>query len=384
MKNLIVLAAGVSAVAVASPALAQPEYIPGQYICTFDASVSKGEVVSASKRAADTVRGTVMRDYKNTIRGFAVRMPNENSMGNPKAAMKRGGSPVADCEQDQIATVDLYPTPKAPSNKAKPGSGGGSPSQSTPYGISRVKGLANYTGSNVAWIIDTGIDLDHEDLNVDVGRSVNFVERESSPEDLNGHGTHVAGTVAAVNNSIGVIGVAPGAKVIAVRVLNRRGSGSYSGIIAGVDHVAANGAPGDVANMSLGGGYSQALNDAVIAAAANGIHFALAAGNESTDANTKSPASANGANVYTVSSMTSSDSWSSFSNYGNPPVDYAEPGSSILSTYKGNGYSTLSGTSMASPHLAGILLATGGNPQTSGTVKNDPDGNPDPIGVVSK
>ena len=381
MNKIIVLAASVSAVAVASPALAaQPEYIAGQYICQFDASVSPSEVRGRSDRAAAAVRGTVLHRYDRSIKGFAVKLPNENSMNNPARAMRAQG--VSKCEQDQIATIDVWPTTKAAGPKGKPGAGGNDPAQTTPYGITRVRGISNYTGSNVAWVLDSGIDLDHNDLNVDVARSVSFVRGDANDE--NGHGTHVAGTIAAINNGIGVIGVAPGAKVISVRVLDRRGSGSYSGIIAGVEHVAANGRAGDVANMSLGGGYSQALNDAVIAAARTGVIFTLAAGNESTDSNTKSPASANGTNVYTVSSMTSSDSWSSFSNYSNPPVDYAQPGSGVYSTYKGGGYATLSGTSMAAPHLAGVLLANGGRtPATDGTVRNDPDGNPDPIAVVN-
>jgi len=190
-------------------------------------------------------------------------------------------------------------------------------------------------------------------------------------------GTHVAGTIAAINNDIGVVGVAAGATVISVKVLNSRGSGSYAGVIGGVDYVAANGKPGDVANMSLGGGFSQSLNNAVVAAAAKGIKFTLAAGNESTNAGTKSPASANGPNIYTISSMASGDNWSSFSNYGNPPVDYCAPGSSIYSTYKDGGYRTFSGTSMAAPHAAGVLLL--GNAGDGGTVKGDPDGNPDSI-----
>ena len=190
-------------------------------------------------------------------------------------------------------------------------------------------------------------------------------------------GTHVAGTIAAINNDIGVVGVAAGATVISVKVLNSRGSGSYAGVIGGVDYVAANGKPGDVANMSLGGGFSQSLNNAVVAAAAKGIKFTLAAGNESTNAGTKSPASANGPNIYTISSMTSSDNWSSFSNYGNPPVDYCAPRSSVKSTYKDAGYRTLSGTSMAAPHAAGVMLL--GDFITDGTVNGDPDGNADRV-----
>ena len=134
-----------------------------------------------------------------------------------------------------------------------------------------------------------------------------------------------------------------------------------------------NGRPGDVANMSLGGGVSAALDTAVVNAAAGGVRFALAAGNESDNANNHSPARANGPNVYTVSAFAVGDKWASYSNYGNPPIDYAEPGSAIKSTWLNGGYNTISGTSMATPHLAGILLA--GAVRNGGAVSGDPDGN---------
>lgn len=263
---------------------------------------------------------------------------------------------------------------------AKPGSeGSGLVAQEIPYGIARV-GYTDGTGKT-AWILDTGIDLTHEDLKVDASRGFNAFTTgrdAGSLNDGNGHGTHVAGTIAALNNTVGVVGVAYGATVVPVKVLDSRGSGSYSGVIAGVDFVAANASPGDAANMSLGGSASQGLDDAVIAAASKGILFALAAGNDSKHASTTSPARAEHANIYTVSAMNSSDSWASFSNYGNPPVDFCAPGVSIKSTWKSGGYNTISGTSMAAPHVAGILLLRG-KPLTDGNVKNDPDGNADPI-----
>jgi subtilisin family serine protease len=312
----------------------------------------------------------ITHSYSKALNGVAVTL-------NP-ADIKRLATDdrIKYIEQDRVITL-------APPSDRRPGGGGGGgtpPPQVTPYGITRVNGVSNYTGSNVAWIIDTGIDIDHPDLNVDASRGFNTFSSGkdgSSLDDGNGHGTHVSGTIAAKNNSIGVIGVAPGATVIPVKVLNSRGSGSYSGVIAGVDFVAANGSSGDVANMSLGGPVSAALDNAVIAAAANGIKFALAAGNESDNADNHSPARANGANIYTISAMNSSDNWASFSNYGNPPVDYCAPGVSILSTWKDGGYNTISGTSMAAPHAAGVLLL--GTAKSGGTVNNDPDGNRDQI-----
>jgi len=340
--------------------------IPDRYIVVLNDDVSGVPgVASDMARAFGLTRGHV---YQNSIKGFSATIPAGRL--NALARDPR----VKYVEPDKIVTL-------APPPGKGPGGGGSEPppAQTTPWGISRVNGGVSGAGKT-AWIIDTGIDLDHPDLNVDVARSVDFTGSRKGAEDEHGHGTHVAGTIAAKDNSEGVIGVAAGASVVAVRVLDRRGSGSYSDVIAGVDYVGTNGSSGDVANMSLGGPVSQALDDAVVGAAqSSGVKFVLAAGNESDDANNHSPARANGANVFTVSAMDSNDNWAYFSNYGNPPIDFAAPGVSVYSCYKGGGYATMSGTSMAAPHVAGVLLLGAAN--TDGTVNGDPDGNPDPIAV---
>ena len=152
-----------------------------------------------------------------------------------------------------------------------------------------------------------------------------------------------------------------------------------STIIAGVDFVTSNGKPGDAVNMSLGGGAYEPLDLKVVGMGEEGLFVALAAGNESDDAENHSPARAEGNNIYTVSACDKNRVWAYFSNYGNPPIDYCAPGVSVLSTYKGGTLATMSGTSMAAPHVCGVLLATGGNPKSDGSVTGDPDGNPDPI-----
>lgn len=365
-----------------SEGLNEDRTLEGQYIVVMKSSSftkMKGNVQQQINNerekiitAAQITDQQIIQTYSNTIAGFAAQLDDE------QLEKLRNNDKVDYIEKDRIYI--FAPPCGTPNGGSCDGGGGGSANQETPYGIARVNGGTTYTGSNVAWIIDTGIDLDHPELNVDASRGFNAFTKGKdgkSLDDGNGHGTHVAGTIAAIDNSEGVIGVAAGATVIPVKVLDSRGSGSYSGVIAGVDHVGANGNNGDVANMSLGGPTSQALDDAVLAAASNGITFALAAGNESTDANNSSPARVNGSNIYTISAMDSNDFWASFSNYGNPPVDYAAPGVGIRSTWKDGGYNTISGTSMASPHAAGVLLL--GNASSDGTVSGDPDGNADPI-----
>ncbi|MCA1845610.1 MAG: S8 family serine peptidase, partial [Actinobacteria bacterium] len=250
--------------------------------------------------------------------------------------------------------------------------------QSVPTGIRRIDGPLSGTVSgdgngqvdaDIA-IIDTGIDLHHPDLNVVGGINCST---GTSYDDGNGHGTHVAGTAAALDNTIGVVGVAPGARLWAVRVLDDSGSGSWSSVICGVDWVTAHADVIDVANLSLGGPGDPgncndgSLREAICKSVASGVTYTVAAGNSAVDVSTQVPASY--PEVMTVSALADfdglpggrgrstcradqDDTLADFSNYG-PGVDLMAPGVCITSTWKGGGYNTISGTSMASPHAAG-------------------------------
>lgn len=268
--------------------------------------------------------------------------------------------------------------------------------QSLPTGVDRANAEASSTvagdgsGSvdvDVA-VIDTGIDLDHPDLNVHRAGAKNCSTGRSA-DDGNGHGTHVAGTVGAVDDADGVVGIAPGARLWPVRVLNNAGSGTWSDVICGIDYVAAHADQIEVANMSLGGsgtdhgscGNGQdAMHAAICNAVAAGVTFVVAAGNDGADSAGFTPAAYD--EVITVSALADfdgqpggsgtptcradvDDTLANFSNHG-ADVDLIAPGVCITSTWKGGGYDTISGTSMASPHVAGgAALYLAGNPGAS-------------------
>ncbi|MGA7368574.1 MAG: S8 family serine peptidase, partial [Nitrososphaeraceae archaeon] len=249
--------------------------------------------------------------------------------------------------------------------------------QTLPTGVDRADGDLSYLSSgngegsadvDIA-ILDTGIDLTHPDLNVYQART--FVAGTSSALDDNGHGTMVAGVSAAKDNSIGVVGMAPGARLWAVKVLDKTGTGLISDIIKGIDYLVGHADEVDVANMSFGCECSSnALNSAINTAVASGITFAAAAGNNNKDASSFSPA--NNPSVIAVSAIVdtdgkcgakgpstnfgSDDRLASFSNYGNV-VDIAAPGVSILTTSLNGGFAKFSGTSAAAPHVAGGAAA---------------------------
>ena len=231
-----------------------------------------------------------------------------------------------------------------------------------------------------AWIIDTGIDSDHRDLNVDKERSRSFLQGLSSYEDDNGHGTHIGGIIGALNNDFGTLGVASGATLVGLKVLDSNGDGKLSGLLNALTFVRSNAKAGDVVNISVGfTDVSSTLENEIKAIADKGVYFTLAAGNNSTEANTYSPARTSGKNIYTIAAVDSLDQFASFSNYGNDVIDFAAPGVRILSTYKDGKYAILSGTSMAAPHVAGILLINNGKINPIGNALADPDGTPDPL-----
>ena len=349
------------------------EEAKNSYIFVFNDDVTASRVPAMASDMARQYAGTVRTTFKKVFKGFSANI-------SAQAAARLATNPnVKYYEQNGVATITVMPD--AVANRVK---SNGRPTttepQSVPYGVTRVGGGIDATGKH-AWIIDTGIDLDHPDLNVGSGAS--FVTRgKLTADDGNGHGTHVAGTIAAINNAIGVVGVAANATVHPVRVLDKSGSGYIDWIVKGIDYVATNASAGDVANMSLGAtGHFQSLHDAVVRAADLGIKFSIAAGNESDHANFYEPAHIEHANVYTISAIDEQDVFAYFSNYGNPPVDYAAPGVAVTSSKVGGGVVTYSGTSMAAPHVAGLLLIMDVPLDGSGfdTAINDPDGNADPI-----
>ena len=309
--------------------------IPGEYIV-----VLKSDLKEVAQRGAGSIGrelaaqhgGQVFQTYEHALKGFAVRMPEarvQQLRADPRIAYIEENQEVFAVATQSGATwgIDRSDQRDLPLNQT--------------YNYN-----ADGTGVH-AYIVDTGVKLTHQEFTGRMGNGFDAVTSGGSANDCNGHGTHVAGTVAGTT-----YGVAKKATVHAVRVLDCNGSGTNAGVIAGVDWVKNNHVKPAVANMSLGGGASQTLDDAVTNAIAAGVVFAVAAGNDNGDACTKSPARAPAA--ITVGSTTNTDARSSFSNYGTC-LDIWAPGSNITSAWHtgDTATNTISGTSMASPHIAG-------------------------------
>ncbi len=331
------------------------EKIPGQLIVTFKQSVANPELTA--RGLASTNGGEVLYTYTASIKGFTIRVPDQTT--ERVADILRRDPNVEHVEQDGVVYAITTQSPAT-------------------WGLDRVDQRTNnldnsYTynqdGTGVSvYVVDTGIRYSHVDFG---GRAVfgyDAIGGLSDPgSDCNGHGTHVAGTAGSTT-----WGVAKNATLVSVRVLGCNGSGSWSGVLAGIDWITKNGQKPGVVNMSLGAsGIYSTLENAITNSINAGFTYAIAAGNSNADACDFTPARTPAA--ITVGSTTSTDARSSFSNYGSC-VDLFAPGSSINSTYNSSNTSTttLSGTSMASPHVAGVAaLYLQANPSASASEVRD-------------
>ncbi len=376
MKKLLavpLLAGAVTALALVptGAAGAAPAAAAGKYVVVLTPGAAAQATADSHTRAYGASVGHV---YSHALRGYSATLSADavkRVAADPRVAAvspDRTVSIAAQTLPTGINRIDAELSPTA-----------------------RINGVDERVNVDVA-VIDTGVDLDHPDLNVHTAGAKNCSTGRSA-DDGNGHGTHVAGTIGALDNSIGVVGVAPGARIWPVRVLNNSGSGSWSDVVCGIDYVTAHAAEIEVANMSLGGTGTDsactpadALHYALCNSVAAGVTYAVAAGNSSDNAANHVPAAYDQA--ITVSALADfnglpgggaaatcradvDDTFADFSNYG-ADVDLIAPGVCILSTWKGGGYSTISGTSMASPHVAGAAaLYKATNPAASpATVKS--------------
>jgi serine protease len=330
----VVMGLAVSGMAAAQQVLTPEQAIPNQYIVVFDdVQVARTQVAGRAAALARQHGGRILHVYEHGLRGFAA------SMSATAAAAIARNPHIRYVEQDSVMTI-VASQPNAT------------------WGLDRIdqrdlplNQTYNYDTNAVnvdVYIIDTGIRATHADFGGRVTDGFTAIADGNGTNDCNGHGTHVAATVGGA-----IYGVAKSVGLHPVRVLGCNGSGSTAGVIAGVDWVANNHATPAVANMSLGGGASTALDDAVRAAIASGVTFAIAAGNSNANACNSSPARV--AQALTVGSTTNTDARSSFSNFGTC-LDIFAPGTNITSAWStsNTATNTISGTSMATPHVTGV------------------------------
>ncbi|MDQ8703695.1 S8 family peptidase [Streptomyces sp. LHD-70] len=305
--------------------------VSGSYIVMLDDKANK----SSKKDLAKEYGGTLKRNYDSAVNGFSA-----SGLSETEAKRLAADPSVSKVVQNKKFTINA--------------------TQDNPpsWGLDRIdqadtEGDKKYTypdaaGEGVtAYVIDTGVRISHKDFEGRAEHGFDAVDNDDSADDGNGHGTHVAGTIAGASH-----GVAKKAKIVAVRVLDDNGSGTTEGVVAGIDWVTENHQGPSVANMSLGGGADEALDEAVRKSIAAGVTYGVAAGNESSDAGQGSPARVKEA--ITVASSTNTDEQSDFSNFGEV-VDIYAPGSDITSAWNtgDDATNTISGTSMATPHVVG-------------------------------
>ena len=373
-------------------------------ICRFSDSVLPQNIPSFVNELVSTNQAQLRHTFTTAFHGFSAQMP-------PEAANRMAAQ---DPNIDYCVTNVLIKAGGQPTQAGK-GQGQGSGRvydpvpQIVPPGIQRVGGPIDGTGLNV-WVIDSGVDLDNPDLNVDPSRGFDAVKDNGKPtvNDVYGHGTHVSGILAAIDNDIDVVGVAAGATIIPVRILKASDYGAADDAIAGIDWVAAHAKPGEVANMSAWWWrHYQPFHEAAYNLA-NVIPFIVISGNDGLDLNgdPAEPAHVENPNLITVSAVDHSDVFAWFSNYGyagdwsicgidrpgasTPPeyfdcatVDYAAPGVDVISLQPDGSLASWWGTSMAAPHVAGMILLLSNQRipslNSDGYAIGDPDSSSDPI-----
>jgi subtilisin family serine protease len=310
-----------------------PDAIAGEYIVVMEDQAAKA--TGGLDALADDLGVSVdVEDTLGIVDGYVAEMSEAEA--------------VELASDDAVAYVEQNQRAYASEVQADPPS----------WGLDRVDQDAlpldqsyEYTQSGAgveAFVLDTGLNVTHQEFEGRVGEGYDFIDDDADPSDCHGHGTHVAGTIGG-----STYGLAKDVTIRPVRVLDCEGSGSYAAIIGGIDWVAANAGESAVANMSLGGSFSQALNDAIAAAVESGVTFAIAAGNEGQDACNVSPGSEPSA--ITVGATDEDDAAASFTNFGEC-VDILAPGVGITSAWidGDDASNTISGTSMATPHVAGV------------------------------
>ncbi|MGI5358105.1 S8 family serine peptidase [Streptomyces sp. CA-252508] len=302
--------------------------VSGSYIVLLDEKADKAKL-------AREYGGTLKRNYTSAVDGFSA-----SGLTQTEAKRLAADPAVAKVVQNKKFTINA-------TQDNPPSWGLDRVDQADTAGDSKYTYPDNAGEGVTAYVIDTGVRVGHKDFEGRAVSGFDAIDNDNDASDGNGHGTHVAGTIAGAAH-----GIAKKAKIVAVRVLDDNGSGTTEQVVAGIDWVTKNHQGPSVANMSLGGGVDPALDAAVSKAIASGVTFAIAAGNESSDAGQSSPARV--PEAITVASSTKDDQQSDFSNYGSV-VDIYAPGSDITSAWNDSdeGTKTISGTSMATPHVAG-------------------------------